>query len=116
MLAMRSEAPYRLGPQRVHRVPTATHWSDRMHLVDDQQVELAGGTPMIDTRQHLVQQRLCSRVLQPVDRDDETGKRREHIRSDATIAPELANGISVHDPELQSEPLEHLLLPLHNES
>ena len=33
--------------------------------------------------------------------------------SDATITAELTNRVGVHDPELEPEPIEHLLLPLH---
>jgi len=68
---------------------------------------------MIRTGQYLVQQRLCSAVFQPVDRHDQARERREHVGPHPAVTAELAHRVGVHDAELQSEAVEHLLLPLH---
>lgn len=84
-----------------------------MDLVDDQQVEGAGRATVVDAGDHLVEQGLGPGVLQPVDAHDQPGERCEGVGPDATVAPELAHRLGVHDAELEAEPVAHLLLPLH---
>ena len=59
-----------------------------MDFVHDQKIELARGAPVVDAREHLVEQRPSTTILQPVDRHDQARERRKDIRPDAAITAE----------------------------
>lgn len=81
-----------------------------MHFVDDQQVESARVGVGIGG-QHLAEQTHGPWALQPVDRDDETGKHAERVGTQPSRTAQVTQHLGVDDAEVEAELLGHFGLP-----
>ena len=111
---MRADRADRFGALRVAGIAATSGRGARVDLIDDEEVETTG----IDVgvrRQDIAQQAHRLRSLEPVNRDDEPREALEWIGSQSPGAAQLAEHGGVDNPELESEAIGHLGLPLERE-
>ena len=91
---------------------------DVVGLVDDQDVERVapGGAPVVGVGVHLPQKTLGARRTQPRHRHDDTREEAERVGVQPVAATQLRHPFRVHDDEVETELLAHLVLPLDREA
>lgn len=107
------EAADSLGALRLDRILGTTRRSDVVTFVDDQEVIGARVGCVVSGWQGFSEQPHGALAFEEVDGSDQPGKVGPRVHMDATLASQLSEKGTIHDTELESEFVAHLLLPLY---